>query len=62
MKLLELQKIAGYGRTSPLRAKAVYLGAPEDRAKSLFRTHGALVMRNFGDFRPDLLAPFLAQF
>ena len=61
MKLLELQKIAGYGRASPLLARAVYIGPPENQPKALFRTHGARVIRNYGGFTTESLAPFLAE-
>lgn len=58
-KLTDLQKIAGYGRTKPMKAKAVYLAAPETKHKQRFRTHEALAIKNFEDFSPEILAPFL---
>src|SRR5262245_18150759 len=60
-KLRDLQKIAGYGRSKPMQGKAVYISAPETEPKQRFRTHEALVIRNFGAFSPDALAPLLAQ-
>jgi hypothetical protein len=58
-KLTDLQKIAGYGRTKPMKAKAVYLAAPETKHKQRFRTREALAIKNFEDFSPEILAPFL---
>jgi hypothetical protein len=60
-KLRDLQKSAGYGRTKPLLAKAIYVAGPETAAKQAFRTHEAGVVRNFGPFSPPLLANFAAE-
>lgn len=61
MKLRELIKLPGYGRTTPLRGKLIYLGGPESSAKSNFRTLEASVIRNYTEFDPTSLAPFVAQ-
>ena len=61
MKLRELLKLPGYGRTAPLLSKAVYIGAPELPAKGRFKTLEALVIKNYGEFNPGLLEPFLTQ-
>jgi hypothetical protein len=58
-KLRDLQKIAGYGRTTPILAKGIYVGGPETSSKLRYKTHEALVMRNFGPFSADTLRPFL---
>ena len=60
-KLRELQKIAGYGRSKPMLAKAVYIAPPDTPDKRRFRTHEALVI-NPGD-GPTLgvLEPFLIK-
>jgi TIR domain len=60
-KLRDLQKIAGYGRTKPMLAKGIYVGGPETSSKLRYRTHEALVMRNFGQFSADLLQPFIDE-
>lgn len=60
-KLRDLQKIAGYGRTKPMLAKGIYIGGPETSSKVRYRTHEALVMRNFGQFSSDALQPFLDE-
>jgi hypothetical protein len=59
-KLWDLQKAQGWGRTSPLSAKAVYVSAPQTTDKQRFRTHEVpLVIQNFGGFTPDALQPFV---
>jgi len=60
-KLRDLQKVAGYGRTSPMLARGIFISGPETSAKARYRTHEALVMRNFGPFSPESLKPFLAE-
>lgn len=60
-KLRDLQKIAGYGRTKPMLAKGIYVGGPETGSKQRYRTHEALVMRNFGQFSADTLQPFVEE-
>lgn len=60
-KLFDLRKLAGYGRTKPLLAKAVYIGAPATPAKERFRTLEALVIKQPEHFNPESLVPLLAQ-
>ena len=61
MKLRELIKLPGYGRTTPLVGKAVYVSLPQSQQKEAFRTNEALVIKNYGTFNPASLSPFLAQ-
>lgn len=61
MKLRELLKLPGYGRSTPLLGKAVYITAPELPAKERFRTLEALVIKNYGEFSPGAIQPFLEQ-
>jgi hypothetical protein len=59
-KLWDLQKARGWGRTSPLAAKAVYVSGPQTSDKQRFRTHEVpLVIQNFEGFSPDSLKPFV---
>jgi hypothetical protein len=59
-KLWDLQKARGWGRASPLAAKAVYVSAPQTNEKQRFRTHEVpLVIHNFEGFSPDALRPFV---
>ncbi len=60
-KLFDLRKLAGYGRTSPLLAKAIYVAPPGTTAKERFRTLEATVIRQGDDFTPDILKPLLKQ-
>jgi hypothetical protein len=61
MKLRELIKLPGYGRTIPLASKAVLLTAPATAAKDAFKTHEALVLRSYGMFECAVLDQFLAE-
>ncbi|MEK6289631.1 MAG: hypothetical protein AABO57_28275 [Acidobacteriota bacterium] len=61
MKLRELLKLPGYGRTTPLLGKAVYIGAPKLPAKERFKTLEALVIKDYGEFKPASLEPFLTR-
>jgi hypothetical protein len=61
MKLRELLKLPGYGRTTPLLGKAIYMGGPESQAKERFRTFEAQVIKNYHEFDPASLDPFIAQ-
>jgi hypothetical protein len=61
-KLRDLRKAPGYGRAAPILAKAIYVADPEDRQKARFRSHEVdVVIKNFGDFSPDTLEPFLTK-
>jgi hypothetical protein len=57
----ELLKAPGYGRSTPMRAKAIYLGPPGSATKQSFRSHDATVIKHFAAFSPDVLQPFVAQ-
>jgi len=59
MKLMDLLKAPGYGRTKPLTAKAVYVGPPENRRKSRFRTRTADVIQGGETIDTEALKPFL---
>jgi hypothetical protein len=61
MKQRELQKVAGYGRTKPLLAKAIYITGPPTPSKEHVRDHEALVIKNFDSFSPDCLRPFIEK-
>jgi hypothetical protein len=54
-------KLKGYGRTTPLLGKAIYIAAPESSFKERFKTLEALIIKNYGDFNPSSLDSFLAQ-
>ncbi len=53
IKLRELLKAAGSGRTGPIQPQAVYIAPPEDHRKERFRSLQARVIRQGAEFRPD---------
>jgi len=59
MKLMDLLKAPGYGREKPLTAKAVYVGPPDNRRKSRFRTRNAEVIQGSASFEGSHLSTFL---
>lgn len=58
-KMLDLIKAPGYGREQPMLAHLVYIAGPDTPLKQRFRTHEALVIKNFEKFSPETLQPFL---
>ena len=63
-KLRDLRKAPAYREavsgSTQIATKALYVAAPEDAQKAGFRTREVSdVIRNFGDFSPDDLRPFL---
>lgn len=60
-KLRESQKIAGYGREKPMRAKAVYVAGPPNPRKDRYRTREAAVIKTTTGFDASLLAEFCNQ-
>ncbi len=60
MKQLDLQKVAGYGRTRPL-PKAIYVTGPPTPVKERLRSREALVVQSFDGHSFDDLALFVEQ-
>jgi hypothetical protein len=60
-KRRDLKKIAGLDRKSLLVAEAVYVASPKTAHKQLFNSPGTLVIKNFDDFSPAVLDPFVAR-
>jgi len=58
-KLRELKKIGGYGRTEPMRAKAIYVAEPASPSKDRLRTREAMIIRALEGFSPELLDRFV---
>ncbi|HEV3467727.1 MAG TPA: toll/interleukin-1 receptor domain-containing protein [Pyrinomonadaceae bacterium] len=59
-KLWDLQKAQGWGRETPMLAKAVYVSGPPTTEKQRFRTREVpVVIQNYEGFSPDALRPFL---
>lgn len=59
MKLFDLVKAPGWGRSEPFRAKAVLVAAPASPRKVAYATNEALVLDATGGFEPPVLEPFL---
>jgi len=60
-KLRELRKAAGYGRTAPLRATAIYVTDPPTPEKARLRTLEAMVFPDTGAPIVEELGPFLSK-
>ncbi len=61
MKLLDLLKAPGWGRSQPFQATAVLLAPPSSAPKATYDTNEALVLDATGGLGPSALEPFLAQ-
>lgn len=61
MKLFDLLKARGWGRTEPLQAAALWLGPPPTEHKSSFRSVEAMVLNATQGHEPSVLDPFLAE-
>src|SRR5262249_31628050 len=61
LKKTDLIKLSGYERTKPLLAKAFYITAPQTSGKKRFRIQDGLVIKNYGEFSPPSLNPFIEQ-
>ncbi|MDQ3802395.1 MAG: hypothetical protein M3416_00845 [Acidobacteriota bacterium] len=60
-KLRDLRRVDFYREGRPLLAKGVYVSGPETEHKKAFRSVEVLVMKNFGEFSPESIKPFLEQ-
>jgi hypothetical protein len=60
-KQRELQKAAGFGRTRPMLAKAIFIADPPAPMKEFVMDHEAVIITNFGAFSPDALTPFIER-
>jgi len=62
IKLRELLKTAGAGRTGPIHPQAVYIAPPDDHRKERLRSLQARVIRQGPEFKPDAdLEAFVAE-
>jgi len=60
LKKMDLFKLRGE-RKKPMLAKAFYISAPQTAGKERFRIQDALVIKNYGEFYPASLNPFIEQ-
>jgi hypothetical protein len=42
-------------------ARAIYISGPPTARKDQFKTHEALVIKNYESFSPELLEPFITK-
>jgi hypothetical protein len=61
VKISDLQKMFGYGRSKPLRAKAIYICPPDTKQKQRLQTRDMLLIRCPDIFTPSVLDEFLEQ-
>ena len=57
----DVTKATGYRDTGPIETKAVYLAPPFDRRKERYKSLSTLVIKQEGDFDPQLLAEFVQR-
>jgi hypothetical protein len=60
-KLNDLRKAAGFGRSEPMVAKAVYVSGERNPSKERFRSRELDVIRQFESFSEGDLSAFVAQ-
>jgi hypothetical protein len=62
IKLRELLKASGYGRTTPIQHAAVYIAPPSNRRKDRYRSQTATVIQQDEIFAPSTeLEAFIKQ-
>jgi len=60
-KLNDILKARGLNRTKRICTSAVYITGEKTPHKERFRTHEAEVIKHFGPFQGEVLAPFVAR-
>lgn len=60
-KLNDLRKAPGYGRTIPIKRRAIFVVGEKTGHKERFRTREAELIKHFGSFSPDVLSSFISQ-
>jgi hypothetical protein len=58
-KMRDFMKVAGYGRITPLDAKAVYIADPLSDQKERFRSHELMVINGINGFNPQLMNDYI---
>jgi hypothetical protein len=56
-----IQRHSSAGRTKPILAKAIYTGQPPTIEKDLLDSGDPLVLKNYGQFTPDAIEPFVEK-
>jgi len=60
-KLQDLLKAPGFGRVKPLKAKAIYVAGDGKLKPGEFQEDGTLILTGNGEFKADVLRPFLEK-
>lgn len=60
-KQRDLLKIAGYGRSHPLRAKGIYIGEQNQSKTERVRSRDSVIINGMEGFSPELMQPFVNQ-
>ena len=61
LKISEVRKATGYGRTKPAPGVGILLGPPHCAAKGRFQTHEAIVIPQLDGLSPNSLQQFIAE-
>ncbi|MBM4259338.1 MAG: DUF4062 domain-containing protein [Deltaproteobacteria bacterium] len=61
VKMQDLLKLQGLGRSQPLLAKALYLAAPSNPQKERLRSREVVVIKGYDGFKAEVLEPFLSR-
>lgn len=56
-----IQRHISGGRTKPVLARAIYAGKPATMEKDLLQSDELVIIKNYGDFTPNSLAPFVER-
>jgi len=56
-----IQRQSSSARSKPILAKAIYAGDPSSPEKDLLESEDLLIIRNYGQFTPTSLAPFIER-
>jgi hypothetical protein len=56
-----IQRQTAAGRDRPVLAKAIYAGQPPTVEKRLLESDDPMVIKNFGQFTPNIIAPFVEK-
>lgn len=59
-KLRDLKKLPGFDGYKPKLATVIYAGTPVTQQKQRFRSHDAMIIKNFSDFTPECLKPVVS--
>ena len=56
-----IQRQSSINRSRPVLAKAIYAGEPSTPEKNLLQSDDLVIMKNYGDFNPHVLFPFVER-